>query len=142
MVSQAVRRRKRSKNPSVNGSIPSLGEFMHQQKVRHLYRSFMRCLHAMDDDSARADARSEIVQQFRQHQHDPLRVQMAVREGERRLAQLQAMVGYASPTATGDADDSWMNTQDPDDPRGRVGEEWPWERHEDNEDEKDNNETR
>lgn len=54
---------------------------------------------------------------------DALTIQMGIKEGERRLAQLQSMVGYA-PTATDD--DSWINTPDEEDPRGRVGVAWPW----------------
>jgi len=40
------------------------------------------------------------------------------------------MVGYTQTAATADAD-SWLNIDDKDDPRGRVGLEWPWDKSED-----------
>ena len=37
------------------------------------------------------------------------------------------MVGYVDPGHKHDDADSWINTKDEDDPRGRVGVAWPWE---------------
>jgi len=37
------------------------------------------------------------------------------------------MVGYKDPQEKAD-DDSWLNIKDEDDPRGRVGVAWPWDR--------------
>jgi len=50
---------------------------------------------------------------------------MSLQEGKRRLAQVQSMVGY-TPESTDE--DSWINTKDKEDPRGRVGLSWPWEK--------------
>ena len=50
---------------------------------------------------------------------------MAVKEGERKLKELKSLVGYSDNNAQHD-DDSWLNIKDEDDPRGRVGEDWPW----------------
>jgi len=38
------------------------------------------------------------------------------------------MVGYSSRRshARGDELDSWLKIDDEDDPRGRVGQQWPW----------------
>jgi hypothetical protein len=59
-------------------------------------------------------------------------------KGERRLKELQSMVGFVpkkqatqqSDSAAADENydaDSWMNIKDEDDKRGRVGVQWPWE---------------
>ena len=59
-------------------------------------------------------------------------------QGERRLKELQSMVGFVPKKNTtqqsdsSEADesyeaDSWMNKKDEDDKRGRVGVQWPWE---------------
>ena len=53
---------------------------------------------------------------------------MALREGERQLEQVKSMVGYVGPDDAAKKDeDSWLNTDDEEDPRGRVGVMWPWE---------------
>ena len=41
------------------------------------------------------------------------------------MTELQSMVGYTASSAVNDGD-SWLNIDDKDDPRGRVGVEWPW----------------
>ena len=59
---------------------------------------------------------------------DALTIQMALREGERQLEQVKSMVGYVGPDDAAKKDeDSWLNTDDEEDPRGRVGVMWPWE---------------
>ncbi|KAL3780110.1 hypothetical protein HJC23_005977 [Cyclotella cryptica] len=73
---------------------------------------------------------------------DSLSKNMAFSEGERRLKELRSMVGYvptkrstqqSTEAAAGVVEenydpDSWINIKDEDDPRGRVGVQWPWER--------------
>ena len=59
-------------------------------------------------------------------------------KGERRLRELETMTGYSahrkqSTTESEQADesyddDSWINTKDEEDKRGRVGTQWPWEK--------------
>lgn len=63
-------------------------------------------------------------------------------QGERRLKELRSMVGFVptkrltqqrdeTASAAGDDSydpDSWINIKDDEDPRGRVGVQWPWER--------------
>ena len=55
-------------------------------------------------------------------------------QGERKLRELEAMVGYSpkkqstSMSHESYDDDSWINIKDEEDPRGRVGLQWPWER--------------
>ncbi|KAL7483361.1 hypothetical protein ACHAW6_009036 [Cyclotella cf. meneghiniana] len=73
---------------------------------------------------------------------DSLSKSMAFSEGERRLKELRSMVGLVptkrltqqrdeTASAVGDESydpDSWINIKDDEDPRGRVGVQWPWER--------------
>ena len=47
-------------------------------------------------------------------------------QGEKKLDQLKSMVGYIDPKDTSSDEDSWLNIKDDEDPRGRVGIEWPW----------------
>jgi len=49
---------------------------------------------------------------------------MALKDGERKLQSLRSILGHH-----GNEEDSWMNIQDEEDKRGRVGKVWPWERH-------------
>ena len=127
-VSRQVRRRGRTE------SIPSMKEFVHKRTVLHLYRDLLKCVQRMGDDgdeSYRREAWKEVREQFQRHSYetDPVTIQMALREGERRLSQLRSLVGYTKPSADGtDDEDSWLNIKDPDDVRGRVGTDWPWER--------------
>ena len=54
-------------------------------------------------------------------------------QGERKLKELQSIVGYQekqpnhnNTQTVNDASDSWLNIEDEDDQRGRVGQKWPW----------------
>lgn len=52
-------------------------------------------------------------------------------QGNQRLKQIQSIVGYhpRSKFKPRESDpDSWINTKSANDPRGRIGEEWPWNR--------------
>jgi hypothetical protein len=125
VISQTARRRGGAKGALKD--VPSLAEFVHKRRVLHQYRHFLKCIHCIpkEDEQQRQYMRTEVKEQFLslKDETDALTIQMGIKEGERRLAQLQSMVGYA-PTATDD--DSWINTPDAEDPRGRVGTEWPW----------------
>lgn len=123
-----ILRRFSTRKRSLPSSVPSLQEFVHKQKVLHQYRSFLKSIRLIEDTRERQNAFQEVHREFRNHASlkDPLATQMAVTEGERKLKQIQSMVGYSDSTV--DDDDSWLNTQDPEDERGRVGTEWPWQR--------------
>jgi len=112
---------------SLPNAVPSLQEFVHKQKVLKQYRSFLRSIRLIDDTSERQSAFQEVHREFKTHAalKDPLATQMVVTEGERKLKQVQSMVGYSVSV---DDEDSWLNTHDPEDPRGRVGTEWPWQK--------------
>lgn len=143
---------------------------MHRAKVLRQYRNFVRLARFADGKDnnygttpageCRA-ALEEVRLTYKmgtKKATDALSKNMAFAEGERRLRELRAMVGY-SPTknnerqqqqqqsndggSTNDAaaaasamsaesydDDSWINIKDDEDPRGRVGVQWPWEKDE------------
>ena len=46
--------------------------------------------------------------------------------GLRHAENIESMADPGTGSATDAAPDSWVNTGDADDPRGRVGTEWPW----------------
>ena len=134
-------------------SIPSLADFMHRAKVRKQYRNFVRLAHFVDNTSSSAGnegkaatgecraALEEVRLSFQlgiKKSTDDLSKSMAFNDGERRLRQLEATVGYSRKSITSDDDeeastkesyeaDSWINIKDEEDKRGRVGVAWPWE---------------
>jgi Complex 1 protein (LYR family) len=141
-VSQTIRKRRSS---LALDKVPTMAEFIHKRTVLHQYRHFLKATKSKLPPADRSSAVMEIQTRFRQLQTDALSIQMAVKEGERQLMQLQSLVGYdyennTPPTTTTTTttnsshnqtaafmdQDSWINTPDPEDPRGRVGDMWPW----------------
>jgi hypothetical protein len=120
-ISQTVRRR----GKSLLKDVPSMAEFVHKRTVLRQYRHFLKTVGKIPTVQDQVAAQEEIRLRFRQLQTetDTLTIQMALKEGERRLQQVSSLVGYAPAAAD---KDSWINTQDPEDPRGRVGTLWPW----------------
>jgi len=134
-------------------AIPSLADFMHRTKVLKQYRNFVRLARFVDgkdaaNGSSGADpgkiraALEEVRLSYQlgmKKDVDVLSKSMAYSEGERRLRELEAMVGYSANTRSKESNeislesydsDSWINIQDEEDPRGRVGLQWPWEQDE------------
>lgn len=151
---QQKRRTRRRQLPNDGKeSIPSLADFMHRAKVRKQYRNFVRLAHFVDNTSSSAGnegkaatgecraALEEVRLSFQlgiKKSTDDLSKSMAFNDGERRLRQLEATVGYSRKSITSDDDeeastkesyeaDSWINIKDEEDKRGRVGVAWPWE---------------
>lgn len=108
-------------------NVPSMKEFLHKQTIVRQYRGFMRAVATIPDEKWRIQARDEVRNSFALHKNETnnIAISMATKEGERKLKELHSMVGYASFTTQSDAD-SWLNIDDKDDPRGRIGIEWPW----------------
>lgn len=131
----------------LENDIPTYKEFFHRFTVLSLYRNFLKAIRfgGVDENNKLLlhDLKVQVKNEFKSHKDEtnPFNVQRDLVEGRRRLQEVQAMTGY-SPSgggsgsdavtgngATNDHDeDSWMNTNDPIDPRGRVGEGWPWNR--------------
>lgn len=72
------------------------------------------------------DLRQQVQNEFRAHKtlDDPFNIQRALAEGKRRYEELQEFTGSKNKFDG----DSWINTKDEEDPRGRVGVGWPWDR--------------
>ena len=148
------RTRRRQLANDDNDSIPSLADFMHRAKVRLQYRNFIRLAHFVDGTNTSAtgndckpatgECRAALEEVRLSYQlgikkgTDNLSKTMAFQDGERRLKQLEAMVGYSRKSTTANNNDeasleetyeadSWINIKDDEDKRGRVGVMWPWE---------------
>mmetsp|Transcript_22577 Transcript_22577/g.49007 ORF Transcript_22577/g.49007 Transcript_22577/m.49007 type:complete len:187 (+) Transcript_22577:43-603(+) len=122
----------RMRRPKFAEDLPSLKEFVHQQTVIRQYRGFLRAVSMIPDPAFQRSSVEEVRTTFLRYKDetDVMAIQMAVREGERQLEKVRSMVGYVDPRSRED-DDSWLNIQDEDDPRGRVGMQWPWQQKDD-----------
>mmetsp|Transcript_17404 Transcript_17404/g.40009 ORF Transcript_17404/g.40009 Transcript_17404/m.40009 type:complete len:209 (-) Transcript_17404:2030-2656(-) len=117
-------RRSRSKRMSLEDKkVPSYKEFVHRFTVLSLYRGYLKCIrdsmpHNQDDLT------EQVRREFRinMHDKDPFAVKRNLAEGQRQFEELREFTGQSNKY-TGE---SWINIQDPDDPRGRVGTGWPW----------------
>ena len=125
---RSTRSRSRVRGSAKN--IPSLKDFVHKQTVIRQYRGFLRAVGIIPDDHWRSQCKEEVRKTFKleQNEKDQLRITMAVKEGERKLKDVQSMVGFKGTESQSDDADSWLNIDDEVDPRGRVGTDWPWER--------------
>lgn len=119
--------------------MPSLAEFMYRAKVLKQYRDFLRLARFVDrdDQSNNKAALGEVRLSYRisvKKEMDELAKNMAFSEGERQLRETRAMVGYSPDKQSRDLNpesfdaDSWINIKDEEDPRGRVGVQWPWDK--------------
>eukprot|EP00579_Thalassiosira_antarctica_P032821 CAMPEP_0201994706 /NCGR_PEP_ID=MMETSP0905-20130828/2453_1 /ASSEMBLY_ACC=CAM_ASM_000554 /TAXON_ID=420261 /ORGANISM="Thalassiosira antarctica, Strain CCMP982" /LENGTH=224 /DNA_ID=CAMNT_0048549727 /DNA_START=9 /DNA_END=683 /DNA_ORIENTATION=+ len=122
--------------------IPSLADFMHRAKVMKQYRNFVRVAKFVDgtdrsNNNTSGECRAaleEVKLSYKlgmKKDIDALSKNMAYSEGERRLRELEAAVGYSANKEQSYDADSWINIQDEEDPRGRVGVQWPWQRDDD-----------
>mmetsp|Transcript_26146 Transcript_26146/g.75485 ORF Transcript_26146/g.75485 Transcript_26146/m.75485 type:complete len:193 (-) Transcript_26146:396-974(-) len=128
---QRIRSRTRRKKLNLDSSeVPSLKEFVHRQTVMRQYRGFLRAVACIPDPAFQSSSKREVQTSFGRYKNetDALTIQMTLREGERQLEQVRSMVGYVRPdNAPKKDEDSWLNIDDEEDPRGRVGVVWPWE---------------
>ncbi len=115
------RRRRSSRLPSTD-EIPSYKEFVHRFTVLSLYRNYLKSIRNMPHNQE--DLKQQVQQEFRTHKDDkdPFNIQRALAEGQRRYEELQQLTGEDNKFEG----DSWIKINDPEDPRGRVGEGWPW----------------
>uniref|UniRef100_A0A7S0CAZ8 Uncharacterized protein n=1 Tax=Proboscia inermis TaxID=420281 RepID=A0A7S0CAZ8_9STRA len=117
--------RKGSKGGKVDGKIPSLKDFLYKASVLKQYRTFLRAVSCISDSMSKEHAKEEIIKGYRLNVSTPSK-SMAFKEGERKLQQFCSMVGYHHPSMNLNDDDSWLNIDDKEDERGRVGDLWPW----------------
>lgn len=73
------------------------------------------------------DVADEVRRQFRtsRDETDPLKLQMLVADASN---QLEAMQGTARGGGSAGGGASWLDINDPEDQRGRVGQGFPWQR--------------
>lgn len=120
VVEQTKRRRRRQR--MVNDDVPSYKEFVHRFSVLSLYRNCLKAVRAMPHNQD--DLKIQVQREFRAHKNDtdPFNIQRALADGQRQYTELLELTGQSN----GPEVDSWLNTNDPEDPRGRVGQGWPW----------------
>ena len=113
-------------------NVLSYKEFVHRFTVLSLYRNFMKEINVLPVEvDARKEFKHQVQHEFKAYKSttDPYMIQKALSEGKRRFKELQQWTGSTSNNQNSQYDgDSWLNTPDEEDPRGRVGTGWPWER--------------
>jgi Complex 1 protein (LYR family) len=126
--SSAPSRRRRGQGRSKRldeENIPSYKEFVHRFTVLSLYRGYLKSIRKSLRHN-QEELHEQVRREFRANkaESDPFNIQRALTEGKRRFAELQEFTGGNNKYEH----DSWMNTQDEEDPRGRVGQGWPWQK--------------
>jgi hypothetical protein len=109
------------------GDVLPLQVFIRRAQVLRLYRNMLRLTRPEGEQKEqRQQLREHVRDRFRTYQHvqDHKLIATLIADGQRQMEQLKAIVDTA---ASGSGGDSWINTKDEKDPRGRVGEGWPWE---------------
>ena len=153
-VQKPARRRLRSSSNTDGEALPSLADFMHRAKVMKQYRKFVRLARYVDGKDGGGSsggyraALDEVRLSYKmkmKRQLDTISKTMALTEGERKMKEISTMVGYNIPAHRSDQqtnnesegssfdDDSWINIQDDEDKRGRMGVQWPWQKKEEEE---------
>lgn len=107
-------------------NVPSYKEFVHRFTVVTMYRGYLRAISKCMPHN-KMDLIQQVQKEFRANRNDtdPFNIQRSLAEGKRRYAELQEMIGMDNVHNEGN---SWLNIQDEDDPRGRVGNGWPWQK--------------
>jgi len=117
--------------------VPSLRDFMHRQTVLALYRKFMRLVHDFPD---RKELQAQIKREFNamRHETDGWNQKRAVKEGQRRLKDLQTTVSTSATVKRGHRQEQQQQQDEGsvakddndknDDGSPKVGKGWPWER--------------
>mmetsp|Transcript_24737 Transcript_24737/g.41242 ORF Transcript_24737/g.41242 Transcript_24737/m.41242 type:complete len:120 (+) Transcript_24737:16-375(+) len=107
--------------------------FIRRRQVVHLYRHLLKACKNVDDSSVKSDLIDEIKLEFHTNKEleEKIAIKNAITQGNRSLTQLNDMIGgqnrvYGSNAIAGES--SWLDTNDCDDERGRVGTDWPWSR--------------
>ena len=80
----------------------------------------------MEDTQQGQEVAAQIKTQYRlfQHETDSLKLRMLMADAAQHVDTLQGAVHRKLPAGVG----SWMDTQDEEDRRGRVGLDFPWQR--------------
>mmetsp|Transcript_14943 Transcript_14943/g.26675 ORF Transcript_14943/g.26675 Transcript_14943/m.26675 type:complete len:119 (-) Transcript_14943:79-435(-) len=107
--------------------------FIRRSKVLQQYRHLLRAARHMEKlgDPRGKDATEQIKISFRTYQHDVDKWTVAVllKDGDKKLDLIKSLTTGA-PLQSEAEGPGWKGTTDADgaDERGRVGNQWPWER--------------
>lgn len=101
----------------------SLKYFIQRAQVLGLYRQMLKETRNIREKSVRFDVKQQIQREFRS-ELGGMSVSVLLTHGKRSLRQIEDMVAASSHQSN--EEDSWISTKDKDDPRGRVGQGWPW----------------
>ncbi|VEU35104.1 unnamed protein product [Pseudo-nitzschia multistriata] len=115
--------RKRASSSFQDKTVLSYKEFVHRFAVLSLYRGYLRCIrdsmpHNQDDLA------EQVKREFRIHstESDAFTARRFLSEGQKQFEELKEFTGQSNKYEG----ESWINTKDAEDPRGRVGTGWPW----------------
>ena len=119
----ARNRSRRIRSKRLSEEVPSYKEFVHRFTVLSLYRGFLKCIRDSMPHN-KEDLRDQVRKEFQMNKTDtdPFSIKQNIADGQRRFEELQEFTGQSNKYSG----ESWINTKDPDDPRGRVGTGWPW----------------
>ena len=99
---------------------------MQRQRVLKLFRDMLRCVRSIDNNKElQTDLKSQILIEFTKGKvdTDAMSIKNRLIEGQRNLDILRSV---CSSSPGQHSVNSWMNTTDDADKRGRIGEGWPW----------------
>ena len=108
-----------------------LGVFIRRQQSLMLYRDLMRAARKVDDPTIRLEIMTSIRVEFKNNLNisDPMALKSLILVGNRSLKQIQSMSTTSNKNNSISHDnESWMNIKDDDDVRGRIGQQWPWQK--------------
>jgi len=107
--------------------VPSYKEFVHRFTVLSLYRGYLKCIRDGTVPHNHDDLREQVRKEFQSNKNDtdPFAVKRNIAEGQRRFEELKEFTGQSNKYT---GDESWINIKDEEDPRGRVGTGWPWQK--------------
>ena len=101
--------------------------FIRKQQTLNLYREMLKSTRNVTDQTVKIDVKNQIVEGFRRNSNvtNAGDIRSLLVEGNRYLKQIKDLnlnVSVQNISKEG----SWLDTDDTDDPRGRVGNGWPW----------------
>ena len=103
-----------------------------------LYRQLLKTARRIEDATLKNDIHLEIKTEFAKNKglESNVLIKTAIVSAQRSLTQLEDLSGgnkkfstvetNPPPSSTKTTDNSWLNSSDKDDIRGRVGTGWPW----------------